>query len=87
VLLAAFARYLAGIDDQGARFEPQEPHLTAADRALATDPDPTAPLRLSTFKGLGLEGASTFVASFARYRAQIADQGTLATLKAMNREG
>jgi mannitol-1-phosphate/altronate dehydrogenase len=86
-LLAAFARYLAGIDDQGARFEPQEPHLTAADRALATDPDPTAPLRLSTFKGLGLEGASTFVASFKHYRAQIADQGTLATLEAMNREG
>jgi mannitol-1-phosphate/altronate dehydrogenase len=87
LLLAAFARYLAGIDDQGARFEPQEPHLTAADRALATDPDPTAPLRLSTFKGLGLEGASTFVASFKHYRAQIADQGTLATLEAMNREG
>jgi hypothetical protein len=44
-------------------------------------------LRLSTFKGLGLEGASTFVASFKHYRAQIADQGTLATLEAMNREG
>ena len=86
-MLAVFARYLAGIDDQGARFEPQEPHLTATDRTLATDPDPTAPLRISTFKGLGLEGAGAFVASFERYRAQIADQGTLATLEAMNREG
>jgi mannitol-1-phosphate/altronate dehydrogenase len=85
-LLAAFARYLGGLDDQGARFEPQEPHLTAADRALAADPDPTAPLRLSTFKGLGLEGADGFVASFRRYRVLIADQGTLATLEAMNRD-
>ena len=39
-LLAAFARYLAGRDDRGATFEPLEPHLTAADRALATAGDP-----------------------------------------------
>lgn len=85
-LLAAFARYLAGIDDQGKRFEPQEPHLSAADRALAADPDPIAPLRIGTFKGLGLEAAAAFAASFKHYRARIADQGTLAALEALNRE-
>ena len=63
------------------------PHLSDADRALAADPDPAAPLHISAFKGLGLESAGAFVASFERYRAQIAGQGTLATLEAMNREG
>jgi mannitol 2-dehydrogenase len=79
-LLAAFTHYLAGVDDKGAAYEPIEPHLTAADRALAADPDPKAALRISTFKGLELEGSPAFVASFLRYRAQIAEQGTLATL-------
>lgn len=79
-LLACFARYLGGTDDQGAHFTPQEPHLADADRALAADPDPAAPLRIATLKGLDLEASPAFVESFARYRALIADRGTLATL-------
>lgn len=80
VLVAAFVRYLRGVDDKGSRFEPQEPHLTADDRALAAAPDPRAALRISAFKGLGLERSETFVASFVRYSARIAEQGALAAL-------
>jgi mannitol-1-phosphate/altronate dehydrogenase len=79
-LIASFARYLAGVDDQGARFEPQEPHLSEADRALAAAPDPSAALQISALKGLGLERSSAFVASVVRYRALIAEQGTLKAL-------
>lgn len=86
-VLAAFVRYLAGRDDQGAGFTPQEPHLSEADRALAADPDPAAALRISAFKGLGLEGDPAFTASFGRQRERIARDGALATLDALNREG
>jgi mannitol-1-phosphate/altronate dehydrogenase len=79
-LLAAFARYLRGADDSGRRFEPQEPHLGAEDRALAAAADPVAVLRISAFKGLGLERSPAFIASFERCSARIAEQGTLATL-------
>lgn len=84
-LLAAFVRYLAGVDDRGAAFAPHEPHLTAADRALASDPDLGAGVRISTFKGMELERSRGFVDSVARYRAHIAEQGTLATLAAIER--
>ena len=67
------------------RSTPLEPQLTAADRALAADPDPAAALRISAFKGLELERSPAFVASFVRYRALLAEQGTLATLAAIER--
>jgi mannitol-1-phosphate/altronate dehydrogenase len=86
-LLAAFARYLAGVDDRGDRFEPHEPRLTAADRALAADPDPAAALRIGALAGLDLEQSGAFVASFVRYRALIAEQGALATLATMGEAG
>ena len=79
-LLAAFARYLGGVDDKGARYEPQEPQLSAADRALAAAPDPTAVLRIGAFKALELERSADFAASFVRYRARIAEEGALAAL-------
>lgn len=82
-LLAAFARYLTGgADDRGAPFEPQEPHLSAADRALAADADPAAVLRIGAFQGLGLDGSGTFAADVVRCRALIAERGTLAALAA-----
>ena len=82
-LLAAFAHYLAGVDDRGAAYAPVEPQLTAADRVCAADADPASALRISTFKGLELERSPAFVASFVRYRAMIAAQGVLATLAAI----
>lgn len=82
-LLATFARYLAGIDDKGNSFEPKEPHLTKDDRALVTDPDPTAPLRISTLRGLGLEHSQAFVKIFVDYRKMIERIGTLKALSLM----
>lgn len=79
-LVAAFARYLRGVDDRGRRFEPVEPNLTAADRALAEAPDPKAVLRISAFRALGLERSDAFVASFLVYHAAIAERGALASL-------
>lgn len=76
-LMAAFTRYLRGVDDAGQRFEPQEPHLSAEDRARAA---PADVLRVGAFKGLGLDRSQAFVASFERYSALIAEQGALATL-------
>ena len=86
-VLAAFVRYLGGVDDQGGRFTPQEPHLTPADRALAADPDPLAALRIGAFNGLGLDASDRFVHSFAGYRKLIAEQGALATLAGLERAG
>lgn len=86
-VLAAFTRYLAGVDDKGVGFVPQEPHLTAADLALVNDPDPAAPLRIKALQGLGLEASRAFVGSFTRYRAMISRKGTLGTLEALDMDG
>jgi mannitol-1-phosphate/altronate dehydrogenase len=85
--LAAFTQYLAGVDDKGAKLTPQEPHLTAADLALARDADPAAPLRISTLKGLGLDGSSALVESYVGYRKAIAAQGALRTLESLASDG
>lgn len=85
--LAAFARYLAGINDAGDRFSPQEPHLTEADRALVDDADLAAPLRISTLRPLSLDRSPAFVESFVRYRAMIGERGALETLGALAQDG
>jgi mannitol-1-phosphate/altronate dehydrogenase len=82
--LAAFARYLGGTDDKGARFEPQEPHLSQPELELASNGDPAAPLRIGTLQGLGLERSRGFVESFVRYRAIIADRGALGALESLD---
>ena len=76
--LAGFARYLAGSAPA-----PQEPHLAEADLALARDPDPAAPLRVSTLAPFGLDRSPAFVESVARCRALIAEKGTLEALDAL----
>jgi mannitol 2-dehydrogenase len=81
-VLAAYVHYLGGTDDRGRRFTPVEPHLTEADHALAADPDPLAALGIGPLKALGLAGSSEFAASFARYRAAIAERRALAALPA-----
>lgn len=85
-VLAAFVRYLGGLDDKGMAFTPQEPHLTAADRALAADADPAAALRIGTLKGLGLAASAAFIDSYVRCRSQLAERGTLATLAELTGE-
>lgn len=80
-LLAAFARCLGGVDDKGMTFHTPEPRLTEVERATAALPDPLAFLSLPIFAGIGMEKNADFVASFQGYREQIAERGTLATLK------
>ncbi|WP_191060034.1 mannitol dehydrogenase family protein [Geminicoccus harenae] len=79
-LLAGYAHYLGGADDRGQRFEPIEPKLEDADRALASDPDPAAPLRISTLRFLELDAHPGFVQSFVGYRKAIAEKGILPAL-------
>ena len=60
----------AARDDRGAAFTPLEPHLTAADRALAADPDPAAVAAdRHASRAWGWSRRAAFAASFARYRA------------------
>ncbi|MBW4022965.1 MAG: mannitol dehydrogenase family protein [Proteobacteria bacterium] len=80
-LLAAFARCLGGVDDQGVPFTSTEPRLTDAERATATDPDPRVFLSLPVFAGLGMESTPDFVEAFEASRRSIAERGTLATLR------
>jgi mannitol-1-phosphate/altronate dehydrogenase len=86
-LLAAYARYLSGIDDRGAAFTPQEPRLSEADRRLAAAPEPEAFLRAGPFAGLALDRSLVFLTSFARCRALIAERGALPALAAILGQG
>jgi mannitol-1-phosphate/altronate dehydrogenase len=72
---AGYVRYLAGKDDAGHAFEPYEPSLEPADRALALDPDPVAALRMSIWDGYDLAADGPFGRAFLRLRADIAARG------------
>ena len=78
--LAAFLRYLGGVDDRGTRYQPFEPNLEPADLALALDGDARAALRMTCLQGFGLAENDGFVADLLRYRAAIAASGTLPVL-------
>ena len=80
-MLAGFARYIGGVDDQGRAFDPQEPHLDALDRALVHEADPAAPLHMSTLKPLALDAYPDFVRAFTEFRVRIAELGVLRALE------
>ncbi|MET0453566.1 MAG: mannitol dehydrogenase family protein [Mycobacterium sp.] len=61
LLLAAFRRYLGGIDDHGDAFEVHEPHLSGADRSLLLSDDPLDALRSSPFASWRLADSADFV--------------------------
>lgn len=82
-LLAAFAEYLRGHDDQGVSFAVAEPLLTEADLALVRSADPGAFLAMSVFEGWGLEGYPDFAIEVAGIRRAIAAEGTRETLRAV----
>lgn len=82
-LLAAFTEYLRGVDDRGETFPVVEPNITPDDAALAGDADPAAGLRMSVFKGWGLENYPRFAEDYARLRRSIAERGAGATLAAL----
>ena len=87
-LLAAFARYLAGVDDRGAAFDaagaaPDRGRPRARGRSR---PDGRLAHRARS-RGSGWSDRAAFVASFARYRALIAEQGALAALAGRRGQG
>jgi mannitol-1-phosphate/altronate dehydrogenase len=78
--LACFVRYLGGVDDNGKAFQPFEPNLDPADKALALDDDPRAALRMSLLHGFGITEDGPFAETFIRLRTDLAEKGALATL-------
>ena len=79
-LLAAFAEYLRGHDDEGAAFPLAEPLLSDADLALARSSDARAFLGMSVFAGWGLEDYPDFATEVAGIRRAIVAEGTRETL-------
>ena len=79
-LLACYARYLRGVDDNGERFDIFEPHLSKADWEHLRSGDPVAVLHIEAFRGLGLRDSERFVREFERISSQLEVQGTAATL-------
>ena len=79
-LLAAFAEYLRGHDDEGVSFPVAEPLLSEADLALARSSDPRAFLGMSVFAGWGLEGYPDFTTEVAGIRRAIVAEGARETL-------
>jgi len=79
-LLACFARYLEGVDDNGVSFEVFEPHINEADWRRLRGGDPLAVLDMEAFRGLALPQAPRFVAAFQDFSRQLKAQGTQAAL-------
>ncbi len=82
-LLAAFAEYLRGHDDDGTPYSVSEPLLTDADRAMAASSDPGAFLGMSVFAGWGLENYPDFLTEVAGIRRAIISEGTRQSLRAV----
>ncbi len=84
-LVACFARYLGGVDDKGARFEPYEPHMSDSDWRYARSGDPLAVLDIESFRGLGLRESAAFVTAYQAISKQLLAQGAAATLAQVSR--
>jgi mannitol 2-dehydrogenase/sorbose reductase len=79
-LVACFGRYLGGVDDQGARFEPNEPHICEADWRRLRGGDSAAVLDIEAFRGLRLRESAAFLAAFQKISKQLLLQGAAAVL-------
>jgi mannitol 2-dehydrogenase/sorbose reductase len=73
-LLACFARYLLGRDDNGSDFPVFEPVLTAADWEQIRD-EPAGVLRAAPFTSLGLADHASFRRAFDRVTETLAQYG------------
>ncbi len=85
-LLASFAEYLRGHDDQDAVYAVSEPLLSEADWALVRAHDAGAFLGMSVFEGWGLQDYPDFLTEVAGIRRLIASEGTRQTLRAVLQE-
>ena len=82
-LLAAYRRFLAGVDDAGAHYQVSEPTMTAADLKLLRSPDPVAALTVTPFAALHLADDDSFVDRYRQLVDQFAAVGTAATLQGL----
>jgi mannitol-1-phosphate/altronate dehydrogenase len=79
-VLACFARYFAGVDDQGQRFVPIEPNLPdSIGQSIARDP--LALLTAPPLAGLDLDRSGAFRQAFERALMLIDDHGVLGALE------
>lgn len=79
-LLACYGRYLKGVDDEGARFEVFEPHLTERDWNHVRTGDPLAVLGIEAFRSLHLRQNPRFVEAYSSLVDQLQTTGTAETL-------
>jgi len=79
-LLACFGRYLAGVDDNGARFDIVEPQIGETDWRRLRQGDSLAVLDLEAFQALRLRQSAPFIEAYQNICRQLASQGTAATL-------
>ncbi|GAB6966074.1 mannitol dehydrogenase family protein [Komagataeibacter kakiaceti JCM 25156] len=79
-VVACYAEYLRGRDDNGQPYTIVEPHLTDEDRTHAASPRLEDALEMSAFAGWDLQASPGFVATYVRLRQSIRDRGTRATL-------
>lgn len=82
-LLACYASYLGGNDEQGQPFEVKEPRLDAADLALLAGTDPLALLHTSPFRGMALADDAALCGTYLAMVNAIDGQGVRATLRMM----
>lgn len=75
LLVAAFRRYLGGVDDHGAAFEVYEPHLADTDRALLRSDDPLDALQSTPFAAWQLADSPAFVDSYTTAVSILACRG------------
>lgn len=81
-VFACFHHYLKGQDEVGARFIPDEPHISASELEAATVDDPRGVLGLSSFASLDLAGSSAFVGGYMSCVDMIATGGVAKALEA-----
>ena len=78
-LLAGYRRSLRGLDDYGAAYPIDEPHLADDDRALILDADPVATLRSRPFARMRLWEESAFLSAYLE-QVTAFEAGTAAAL-------
>jgi mannitol-1-phosphate/altronate dehydrogenase len=81
LLLAAFRRYLVGVDEKGASFEVEEPHLHKGDWPLLRSPDPLDALKASPFSAWGLGRSQAFVTAYTAAVRTLASEGVHAAIR------
>jgi mannitol-1-phosphate/altronate dehydrogenase len=81
LLLAAFRRYVGGVDEKGASFEVEEPHLHKEDWPLLRSSDPLEALKASPFAAWGLDRSGDFVLAYTAAVRALASDGVHAAIR------